>query len=229
MDDEGMQCDAHLGALRPNNVPGAFMVRYNTALQSLDMKFPDAAGLYLGDAQPHQAPQVHGHDILVCSGNGFWHEQDADILIGIDGASVGIRTADCVPVLLADMQAGIVAAVHAGWRGTTQDVSGIAVQRMIDLGATAENIFAAIGPCILPCCFDVSVDVKKQLGWMQTEGNPDLSSINKAQLIEAGLSSEHIELCHICSCCTPSMCFSWRRDGNNAGRHLSFVGLEWRA
>lgn len=69
---------------------------------------------------------------------------------------LGIKTADCAPILLADAQAGVVAAAHAGWRGALDGVLDDTVKKMISLGADAKNIVAAIGPCIGPQSYEVS-------------------------------------------------------------------------
>ena len=73
---------------------------------------------------PHQVIQVHKAEVLHCSGLGHVHQQEADILLANErGVALAVRTADCVPILLADQQAGIIAAVHAGWKGTEAQVA----------------------------------------------------------------------------------------------------------
>lgn len=74
------------------------------------------------------------------------------------GLALGVLTADCVPLLLADAQAGVVGAAHAGWRGALQGVVGATVAAMQALGARPENIVAAIGPCIWQASYEVSLD-----------------------------------------------------------------------
>ena len=72
---------------------------------------------------PHQVKQVHGTNTRLFVGPGHIHPDEADILIGDQlGTTLGVRTADCLPVLLADSEVGIIAAVHAGWRGTAASV-----------------------------------------------------------------------------------------------------------
>ena len=71
-----------------------------------------------------------------------------------------IFTADCVPVLLCDPEAGVIAAAHSGWKSTVKDMMGSAVEKLVSIGARPERIRAAIGPAISKCCFEVGPEVK---------------------------------------------------------------------
>ncbi len=195
--------------------------------------FSRAAGL---GTLPHRARQVHGTDFMVCRGAGCTHDREADILIGLDGAAVAVRTADCVPILLADAQAGVVAAVHAGWRGTAARAAAHAVRLMRRYGADPERIRAAIGPAIGPCCFRIGADVAARLqaaarhasSYIQQHDqgiHADLPAINRQLLTESGLKPTHIETVAACTCCDVRRFFSWRRDGAQSGRHLAVVAL----
>ncbi len=200
-------------------------------------RFASAAGL---DAPPHRARQTHGVRALVCTGTGCAHADEADILIGLDGAAVAVRTADCVPVLLADVEAGVVAAVHAGWRGTAAGAAGRAVSLMRDHGALPERMVASIGPAIGPCCFEIGADTARALArddgetrrHVRHQGGrhfADLQALNALQLRQAGLDEGRIERIVACTCCDARRFFSWRRDGAGAGRHLAVVALAGRA
>lgn len=183
---------------------------------------------------PHQARQVHGADVLVCSGPGAMHAQEADILIAQGAACpVGVRVADCLPVLLADPEAGTVAAAHAGWRGTVEGVVAVAVDAMLRRGASRERIIACIGPCIGPCCFEIGEDVADRLAGCcdgaaahVQEGRADLAAINIRQLQLAGITRDRIEHLGGCSCCEPERFFSYRRDSGRSGRHLAVAVLQ---
>jgi len=187
---------------------------------------------------PHRARQVHGTDILHCHGSGRLHEEQADILLSDDASPVAVRVADCTPVLLADPQTGLIAAVHAGWRGTAADAAGHAVQAMQAAGARCENILACIGPCIGPCCFEIGEETADALKsscagaeqfihLRQDRPHADLAGINQLQLLRAGLQPEHIEqlidVPSACTCCHTHDFFSYRRDGSSSGRHLAIV------
>ena len=189
-----------------------------------------------GMPSPHQARQVHGTQVLVCSGASKHHEQDADILIAREqGVALAVRTADCLPVLLADKQAGVIAAVHAGWRGTVARIVEQALARMLAYGAEVERIQASLGPYIAPCCFAVSDDVAEQLCdacsqnvTLHQDGKTyaDLAKANHVQLLSFGVNTENIELSRHCTaCCKQPGFFSYRRDKGKTGRQLSMICL----
>jgi len=195
------------------------------------------------NAEPHRARQVHGCDILMCSGAGMQHSGQADILISRDGSPVAVRVADCTPILLADPVSGISAAVHAGWRGTAAGAVMHAVRALLTEGAKADNIVACIGPCIGPCCFEIGGDTGEALrqscpgadAFVHSRDSrlyADLSAINRVQLEHAGIGRDHIEVLaeHLtgdgnaaCTCCNSAHFFSYRRDGKASGRHLAIV------
>jgi len=185
---------------------------------------------------PHRAMQVHGTNVLACQGQGSMHQDRADILIGIDGAAVAVRVADCVPVLLADPEAKVIAAIHAGWRGTIAQAVIHAVTAMQHHGSKAERMFASIGPCIGPCCFEIDAttandlsqccnDAHRFIHYTGNKAHADLAGINAQQLRCAGLPQTHIEQVSACTCCDAQRFYSWRRDGEQAGRHLAVVAL----
>lgn len=188
--------------------------------------------------EPHRTRQVHGCDALHCNGSGRMHEGTADILLSGDGSPVAVRVADCTPVLLADPRSGLIAAVHAGWRGTAANVVEHAVQALQAAGAAGPDILASIGPCIGPCCFEIGEDTARELrsccpdagSFVLQQGDrphADLSGINRLQLLQAGLAAQHIEIMLAapagCTCCNSRDFFSYRRDGSSSGRHLAIV------
>jgi hypothetical protein len=191
------------------------------------------------NSPPHRAAQVHGSRVLLCKGTGRMHSEEADILLSHDGSPVAVRVADCTPILLADPVSGLVAAVHAGWRGTAKGVAMHAVQSMLDAGARAENMLACIGPCIGPCCFQIGEEAADALrrccsggdAFVQTGKGQyvaDLTALNHLQLVQAGIRQVNIELLvqgpASCTCCNEQQFFSYRRDGRASGRHLAIVG-----
>ena len=152
--------------------------------------------------------------------------------------ALAVRTADCLPILLADPKTGIAAAVHAGWRGTALQVAYKAVQEMVSAGAQTKDILASLGPCIGPCCFFIDTNTADKLAnsvqgadkhiQRDTETSADLRAINVLQLLQCGLTEAHIE--HFCACtaCDSTRFFSYRRDGKQTGRHLAVVALPRR-
>ncbi|ATX81596.1 hypothetical protein Ga0123462_0726 [Mariprofundus ferrinatatus] len=203
--------------------------------QNLDILLK-TAGL---TALPHQARQVHGTDICNCSGTGYLHDACADILIASrPGTALGVRTADCLPLLLADSEAGIIAAVHAGWRGTAAAVAARAVDAMKQLGARPERMIATLGPCIGNCCFVIGEEAAEQLADCcedaatcirhSSEIRADIRELNRLQLKQSGLNPENIESFDECTVCHPERYYSYRRNGRNSGRHLAVVALPSR-
>ncbi len=187
-------------------------------------------------AIPHQAIQTHETGLLWCKGQGKVHPQPADILITDQpDTAVCVRVADCLPVLLADPEAGIAAAVHAGWRGTAAGIVNHAIGTMLEHGAQPGNLLASLGPCIGPCCFAIGSDTADALARSaagaaafidHTSGlHADLAAINRLQLLGAGLDEHHIEFNRACTACEHERFFSFRRDGQRAGRQLAVVAI----
>jgi|UPI000374F40D hypothetical protein len=185
---------------------------------------------------PHCANQVHGVAVLDCSGAGKHHAIAADALITQSKqTAVAVRTADCVPILLADPYSGIVAAVHAGWRGTAQSIVTRCCEAMCRRGARRELILASIGPAIGACCFAIQNDVYQALakaipdqqheGLLQAEATlrADLAAINRRQLQCWGMDDARIEMLSPCTACHPERFFSYRRDDGVTGRQLAII------
>lgn len=187
--------------------------------------------------------QTHGSDILVIDepNEDFSHflgiEADA-IITNQPGVMIGVTVADCVPILLADPVKQVVAAVHAGWQGTAariteQTISGM--QRLF--GSKPNDLLAAIGPCIAPCCYEVDQPVKDRFTANGTPWEPvaeatspghwrlDMALANRLQLEEAGVPSAAIQTAGTCVCCHKELYFSYRRDGGETGRQIGFIML----
>jgi YfiH family protein len=138
---------------------------------------------------------------------------------------VAVKTADCIPILLADERRRAVAAVHAGWRGTAGRIVGSAIAAMRQRFDTdPADLHAAIGPGIGKCCYEVGPEVSAQFG-EQGRVRLDLPAINRAQLIEAGVTAERVYASNLCTMCGVEEFESFRRDGAAAGRLYSFIGV----
>ena len=174
--------------------------------------------------------QIHSADICIAGDFGD-REREGDALVTNEvSRAIGVRTADCVPILLLDPRTRAVAAVHAGWRGTAACVSSKTIEKFCtSLGSRPEDLQAAIGPCIRACCYEVSEDVAarfKSAHVRKTEnGRPhlDLSGANRDQLVESGLNREHVYDCGLCTYCTPGLFYSYRREPADPGRMLSTI------
>ena len=144
-----------------------------------------------------------------------------------------ILTADCVPILLFDPITNVIAVVHAGWKGTQQEIVLKTVQKMQkEFNANPKNIVAGIAPSIGECCYEVDWNVAQHFdniknAYTQKEDKYqlDLPHINHHQLLKAGLQSEHIELSNICTACNVQNYFSYRKEQGCSGRFMSMIGL----
>jgi YfiH family protein len=166
--------------------------------------------------------QIHSSVVFAADGVGCAGEGDA-LVTRERGLAVSIRTADCFPILLADPVRRSVAAVHAGWRGTAASVVLSSLGRMkSEFGTDPRDVFAAIGPGIGSCCYEVGLEVAQRFGKGEA-GRLDLAAENRAQLIAAGLRPERIDAVGGCTFCHPAQFFSWRRDQDRAGRMISFI------
>ncbi len=123
------------------------------AADAIDLGADDLATLY----------QVHSADVVEVSAPWSLEERPkADALVTrTPGLGLGILTADCVPVLFADPQAGVVGAAHAGWKGALSGVVEATVAAMERLGAARADIFAAIGPCIRQASYEVGPELRQ--------------------------------------------------------------------
>jgi YfiH family protein len=169
--------------------------------------------------------QIHSASCIAADGRcGILGEGDA-LLENAPGAVIAVKTADCIPILLADERRRAVAAVHAGWRGTAAQIAIGAIQAMRErFGTEPADLHAAIGPGIGKCCYEVGPEVSAQFGG-QGSIRLDLPAINRAQLIEAGVTAERIYASNLCTMCHVEEFESFRRDGAAAGRLYSFVGI----
>ena len=173
--------------------------------------------------------QVHGSTVLTALTAGDVGEGDALVSTTASIALV-VQVADCVPVLLADESAGVIGAVHAGWRGAAFDVVAAAVARMQQLGAHVGTMQAHIGPAICGSCYEVGPEVVEQVGTVMPAapgrtswGTPsvDLRAGMRERLERLGVGSE---LVGECTYEHPETYFSYRRDGVT-GRQAGVIWL----
>lgn len=186
-----------------------------------------------------QTSQVHGATVRVVAPNddreAVLHEE-ADALVADRGDgdhAIGIRVADCVPVLVHDSASGAVAAIHAGWRGVVGGVVPAAVAHLAIRARSPKGLVAAIGPCIGPCCFEVGEEVVEQLEMAAPEPgvvlrdrprpHADLRLAVRAQLRSLGLEDAAIEDVDGCTKCDATRFFSHRRDGARSGRLIAAI------
>jgi polyphenol oxidase len=201
-----------------------------------------AAEVGLTPGQLVTASQVHGDCILEVQGASRGEEipraiGEADALITrARGVALGIRTADCVPVLIYAPDVQAIAAVHAGWRGALLAIAGKAVRELKDRwGADPAKVLAAVGPSIHACCYEVSEDLAGQFearfgpGLVRRDPGAaphlDIPEASRRALLEAGVLDANVDVLAHCTACAPQLFFSHRRDRGVSGRHLSFLAL----
>jgi polyphenol oxidase len=186
--------------------------------------------------------QVHGTDALVVdrslSPNDRFHGGWDALVTDQPGVMVAVRTADCVPVLLHDPKRGVVAAIHAGWRGA---VAGI-VPKTIGLmqsrfGSDPGRLRVSIGPSAGVCCYEVDEPVLERLrealqGWEQVvedrrggRARLNLKQLIREQARESGALEEHVTAVNLCTICHDDLFFSYRREGKVVGTMVSAIGL----
>ena len=174
------------------------------------------------------ARQVHGRALARAP---FAARPDADaVWSDAPGAAVGVVTADCVPILVADTEGRFVCAIHAGWRGSAARIAAHTVRALARLtGVPPSRLAAAIGPHIGPCCYEVDEPVlaaipERSVFRPVRPGHAmlDLFALNRLQLVGAGVPAGRIERVGGCTSCDPDRYASYRRD-KRAGRLLHFV------
>jgi len=168
--------------------------------------------------------QVHSDQVIEATGPGVAGEGDA-LVTNRPGLWVAIRTADCVPILLADSRKRVVAAVHAGWRGTSAGILTRTLEKMAHWCATdPADVHVAMGPAILSCCYEVGEEVAAQFGQVG-RCHIDLIGENRQQAVAAGVRSQNIQSLGLCTSCDLGSFYSFRKEGEAAGRMISAIRI----
>jgi YfiH family protein len=176
--------------------------------------------------------QIHSDRVVVAQAPGAAGEADA-VITNQPGLLLTIRTADCIPILIADVRQRAVAAVHAGWRGTVLGILPKTVQAMKEqFDSRIEDLRMAAGPGIGACCFEVGPEVASEFSGLFPERS-DLSARAKVDLFEAngrqlgqlGVKPCQIVLSRVCTSDDARLFHSYRRDRDKAGRMVSGIGI----
>ena len=178
------------------------------------------------------------HSDIVINANDLRSQQRTDqregdaLISDCIGQSIGVRTADCVPLLLLDVKNRAVAAVHAGWRGAAAELAAHTLRSLRDtFGTEAGDVYVAIGPCIRPCCYEVGEEVAAKFSAQFPEWGRedrarlklDLPEANRRQLLRGGVREERIFDCCLCTVCQAEQFYSYRREPQNPGRMISAI------
>lgn len=195
------------------------------------------------------APQIHSANIRYVtgedagtgvtlpagqSGDGFFTDQPGILLM--------VRVADCVPILFTAQRADgtpLVAAVHAGWRGTVAGIAPKAVEKLISIGAMPASVRAAIGPCIHDCCFEVQNDfvtavtdargtdfAARHVREKNGKRFADIVGMNAELLRAAGLTDAQIDVSPYCTACDPALFHSHRATKGLRGAMGALIGIK---
>jgi purine-nucleoside/S-methyl-5'-thioadenosine phosphorylase / adenosine deaminase len=175
------------------------------------------------------AGQIHSANIVRVDSPGTYPDCDG-LVTNLEKVFCCISVADCIPIFLFDPKEHVVAAVHAGWRGTAAGIASRAISVMgQEFHSKPHNIFAFVGPGAGPCCYEVGMEVASKFPreFTRTTGGKltvDLKRVNSRQLMEAGLEEEHVETSTKCTICTSHL-HSFRRDGPGSGRMMGIIGM----
>jgi polyphenol oxidase len=185
-----------------------------------------------------EVSQVHGAAVVEvepAATPGEVRAREADAVVAPPGGlAIGVRVADCAPLLIADLDSGAAAAIHAGWRGTVAGVVEAGVATLLRVGSGRPGALrAAIFPHIRSCCFEVGDDVAALLGAAspvdgvvdrgREKPHVDLAAILIGKLALLGVPAEHVEAVPGCTRCDAERFFSYRRGGARSGRHLAAI------
>jgi len=182
--------------------------------------------------------QVHGDGIIKADTKTADRLPGDALVTDCQGVLITIFTSDCLPVIIIDPSHYAVAIVHAGWRGSLLRIVAKTVLAMTEAyGSDPASLLIGMGHRIGPCCFEVGREV-----WEQVEREPDyqdgviaqrhgekawidIARLNRIQLLQAGVTPEHIADANVCTCCHPERFNSYRRDHIKGQNMMSGVGV----
>lgn len=173
--------------------------------------------------------QVHGSNITPVTLSSESQSSKTDGLLAkrnggeTRNLSIGVIVADCVPLLLSDRLGNVIAAIHAGWKGTMSNNAGKAVGHIVACGISPSDIVVAIGPRIGMCCYDIPEDRAKQFQLLFGDDHQainenngrwyaDLGYMNVRQLVSAGVPRVNIDIVPMCTSCQINRFYSYRKD-----------------
>lgn len=204
-----------------------------------------AEAVHIQVSQFVYANQVHSGKVTLVTQEDIAHgainftpETDA-LVTNLKGICLMVMVADCVPILLFDPAKKVVAAIHAGWRGTIKTIVRNTVLAMQSVyGTNPKDLIAGIGPSIGPCCYEVGLNVKKEVEALYSNTEEilkarsdskflfDLWKANHNQLIECGVSDSKIEIAQMCTQCNTDIFYSSRASRGITGRFCAGIYIK---
>jgi len=178
--------------------------------------------------------QKHTDEIVIVDGGEKPVVADA-VVTKRKGLALGVRVADCLPILLYDTRNNVVGAVHAGWRGTAAGILSKTVRLLKSrFGSQPEDILMAIGPSIKGSCYAVGKDVADAIADAAAEScitavgrniYADLPEANRLQAVNAGIAAINIWISDECTHCMPDRFHSYRIRKSDTGRQYGIIAL----
>ena len=185
--------------------------------------------------------QIHSDAVINAEivSNSFWNLEYQNVTADIgdalistrQGEALGVFTADCVPIFILDRITPAVGIAHAGWRGTYARIAvKTVVQMKANFGTLTENCLIHLGPSIQKCCYEVSSELLVQFEEQFGKEIHDrqylcLQTANVIQLVDIGVPLDLISISPYCTACSTDLFYSYRAEGGNTGRMLSFIQL----
>lgn len=199
--------------------------------------------LFDGDYRLAVVWQIHSDKVKLVAGEDdieMTDEKFDALMSKLPGILAGVKTADCVPILLGDTRTRAFAAVHAGWRGTVQSIVVKTIDRMrVEFGTEASDLICAIGPAASGRCYEIGADVidafasglpdsaKYFVPTLEGHARVDLHAANRDQLIASGVAADRIFTAPFCTMERTDLFFSYRvekKKYGKTGRLLSVIG-----
>lgn len=181
--------------------------------------------------------QIHSCEIIKLSNSALPPQLRADGVITLGNEYIiGVQTADCLPILIADRKKRLVSAVHAGWRGTIGGILSRAMEQILDEGIFPEDLIVAIGPHIQSTCYEVGADIVDLLQPYMRKPPflfksldkyfLNLTYINLSILFQFKVPRENIWISSECTHCLPEKYYSYRRERNYLYTQLAIISLK---
>jgi YfiH family protein len=190
-------------------------------------RYFEAIGIPEGTKAVYQN-QVHSSNVHVVHGDEVIVKESDALITDQPNVLLGVTVADCTPILLYEPKAKLIAAVHAGWRGTEQMIALAAVRKMVELGASTSNIYAFIGASASGEKYEVGLEVAtlfEEKHFVDLHNGKfllDVKAANLDQLLFAGVPANQIEVSPLCTISDERL-HSFRRDGKRSGRMLAVI------